>query len=359
MTGRRLAAVAALIAAGVLAWWLATAPSRRSAAVLQRLERAAPAEAAPVLRELTAIYASSPRQARSDFDAHPALRPLIASAAAPAPGCLDFVESTIPSLDGEARFAVILALCLDDAPELGAGGSWSGTQPLKPRPDALPALRRILDAETSQAAAVMLASALAAGGDRPPVATVAERARDPRRPLASRAGEVIAFSDRRDGPAELMRVLREGTLPDEVASALVESNVLDRDPAWKDFARTWALAPRNAAAAGGAFNALYDLLPVDRDRLWGAVSAAERGRRTPLMLALMRRSGWPATYRRWWLGVYDDEKRATPGLEQRLSEAPLGSFAKWAVDEKDEETAQAIRAVLERLRGLEAERRRR
>ncbi|MCC6741048.1 MAG: hypothetical protein IT452_18555 [Planctomycetia bacterium] len=359
MTGRRLAVVAALIAAGVLAWWLATAPSRRSSAILRRLERASPAEAAPVLRELAAVYASSPRQARPDFDANPALRPLIASAAACAPGCLDFVESTLPSLENEARFAVILSLCLDDAPELAAGGSWTGTQPLKPRPDALPALRRILDAETSQAAAVLLASALAAGGEKPTVSALVERVRDPRRPLASRAGEVIAFSDRRDGPADLMRVLREGGLPDDVASALVESNVLDRDPAWKDFARTWALAPQNAAAAGGAFTALYDLLPVDRDRLWGAVSSAERGRRTPLMLALMRRSGWPASWRRWWLGVYDDEKRAVPDLEQRLSQAPLAEFAKWVADEKDEESARAIRAVLERLRELDAGRRRR
>lgn len=358
MTGRRLAAVAALIAAGALAWWLATAPSRRSADILKRLERAAPAEAAPVLRELTAVYASSPRQARADFDAHPTLRPLVASAAAAAPGCLGFVESTIPSLEGEARFAVVLALCLNDAPELSASGSWSGVQPFKPRPDALPALRRILDAETSQASAVVLASALAAGGDRPPVGTVVERARDPRRPLASRAGEVIAVSDRRDGPAELMRVLREGGLPDDVASALVESNVLDRDPAWKDFARTWALNPQNAAAAGGAFTALYDLLPVDRDRLWGAVSAAERGRRAPLLLALMRRSGWPSSYRRWWLGVYDDERRAVPDLEARLSEAPLGGFARWVAEEKDEGTARAIGVVLERLRGLQAERRR-
>ena len=42
-------------------------------------------------------------------------------------------------------------------------------------------------------------------------------------------------------------------------------------------------------------------------------------KRVPLMLALMRRTGWPASYRYWWIAAYDPEKRAVPDLDRRLS----------------------------------------
>lgn len=354
MNGRTLAIAAGYIAAWTAIWWFATGPGRDSAAILSRLEKSAPRDAAPILRELTAVYAGSPRQASADFAANPALQPLIASAAAPVADCLVFVETALDRLPPEARLSVTLSLCLNDAPTLDDRGSWSGAEPLRPRADALPALRRRLDRETSQPIAVLLAAALVAGGDKPTPDAVFQRASDLRRPVASRTAELIALSERRGGTAELLRALRDSLIPDDAAAALIESGVLDRDPAWRPFALEWACNRNHAVAAGGAFTALYDLLPADRDRLWGALNATERGKRVPLMLSLMKRTGWPASYRYWWMGVFDEERKTVPDLEARLSEGDLGVFARWATEEKDQQAAMAIRAVLERLRAAAA-----
>ncbi len=354
MNGRMLALAAGYIAAWTVVWWVATGPGRDSAAILTRLEKSPPRDAAPILRELTAVYAGSPRQASADFSTFPGLQPLIAGAAAPVPDCLAFVENSLDALAPDGRLSVTLSLCINDAPTLNEKGSWSGNEPIRPRKDALPALRRLLDRETSQPIAVLLATALAAGGQKPTADAIFESSRNMKRPLASRTAELIVLSERRDGPAELRRALRDSLIPDDAASALVESGVLDRDPAWRLFALEWACNPDHAVAAGGAFTALYDLLPAERDRLWGALNATARGKRVPLMLALMRRTGWPAAYRRWWMGVYEEESKAVPDLESQLAGGDVGTFARWATEEKDTQAAMAIRAVLERLRAAAA-----
>lgn len=354
MNGRILAIAAGYVAAWTVVWWFATGAGRDSAAILTRLEKSSPRDAAPILRELTAVYASSPRQASADFAAYPRLQPLIAGAAAPVPDCLVFVENSLDSLAPDGRLSVTLSLCLNDAPTLDDRGSWSGNEPIRPRKDALPAIRRRLDRETSQPIAVLLATALASGGQKPTADEIFERAKNPKRSLASRTAELIVLSERRDGPAEIRRALRDSLIPDDAASAIIESGVLDRDPAWRPFALEWACNRDNAVAAGGAFTALYDLLPAERDRLWGTLNATPRGKRVPLMLALMRRTGWPASYRHWWMGVYEEERKAVPDLEERLADGDLGTFARWATEEKDTKAAMALRAVLERLRAAAA-----
>jgi hypothetical protein len=354
MKGRMIGLAVAFVAFWVIVWAVATAPGRRSAAILDHFKTSTAHEAAPFLRELTAVYTDSPRQARSDYEGNPDFRLLIAQAAAPVPGCLPVVETALESLPPNGRLGVLLALAINGIPTLNENGSWSGKDTLQPRPDAVPAIRRLLERETEWPIAVMAASVLAAAGDKPAPDVVFERSRDTKRSLVARSAEVIILSDRKGGIVELMRALHDSLIPDDVATAVVISGVLDRDPAWKPFALTWATNPAHAAAAGGAFPTLYDLLPGEREHIWGTVNAAPRGSRVPLMLALMKRSGWPSSYRYWWMGVYDEEKKAVPDLEEKLAASDLGSFARWATEEKDQQAAMAIRAVLERLRAAKA-----
>ncbi|MEK7467409.1 MAG: hypothetical protein AAB074_08345 [Planctomycetota bacterium] len=354
MNGRVLALVAGYVAAWTVLWWVATAPGRESAAILGRIEKAAPHAVAPILRELTAVYADSPRQASADYAANPQLRLLIAQAAAPVPDGLPVVEEALATLPPEGRLGVLLALVINGAPTLDERNAWTGADEIKPRPDSIPLIRRHLENEPVWTIAVLAASALATAGERPSFDAAFDRARDPRRALVARSAEIIVLADRKDGTKELMRALKDSLIPEDVATALVISNVLDSDPAWKPFALAWATNPANAAAAGGAFPTLYDLLPAERDRIWGTVNAAPRGKRVPLMVALMKRTGWPSSYRYWWMGVFDEERKSVPDLEERLAAGDLGAFARWASEEKEPQAAMAIRAVLDKLRAVAA-----
>ncbi|KAF0245313.1 MAG: hypothetical protein FD180_1718 [Planctomycetota bacterium] len=356
MNGRLVGIVLAYVAFWVVAWAIATAPGRDSAEIFQRFRKSTARDATPIVRELTAVYADSPRQASADYAAHPEFRLLIAQSAAPVPECLPVVEEALVSLPPEGRLVVLLALAINGTPTLDERNSWTGSDPLQPRPDALPTIRRHLEREPVWTIALLAAQALAAAGDRPSADVLFERSKNTRRALVARSSELIVLADRKGGAAELMRALRDSLIPDDAATALVISGVLDRDPAWKwkPFALDWATSPAHASAAGGAFPTLYDLLPAERDRIWSAVSSAPRGSRVPLMVALMKRSNWPASYRNWWMGVYDDERKLVPDLEDRLAAGDLASFGRWAAEEQDPRSAMAIRAVLERLRAASA-----
>ncbi|MCE9581729.1 MAG: hypothetical protein K8T20_04340 [Planctomycetes bacterium] len=349
MNGKGLALGAGYVAVWTALWWFATEPGRDSAAIIARIERAAPGEAAPMIRELTVVYTGSPRQANADYAENPKVRSLIASAAAPVPGCLLLVEEALETLDETSRINVMLSLAVNGPPSLDAQGHWAGKDAFHPRPDAVPLLRRRLEAETSRSVAVLAALALRAAGDLPTPDEVFARASSKTRPLASRSAELIVLADQPGGTTEIMRALRDSLIPDDAAASIATSGTLDRDPAWKTFALSWAIDRRHASAAGGAFPMLYDAFPDDSDRIWSSVSAAERGKRVPLMLALMTRNKWPAGYRAWWMGTYDKEKEVVAGFEEQLAQGDLQNFGRWATDEREPGPARALRAVQEHL----------
>jgi hypothetical protein len=345
------AAVVAFALAGAGLWWWAGGSGRRSDAIFQRMAEPGGLKAARAFEEdLRLLYKDDPSQAEDDWETHPEFRGPIAAAASTVPNCRPLVEKALRELGPPERFYITLCLATGGNPTL-RDGIWTGTDSLRITDEWRAFLEARLDVETGIQVLILTAEALRGSGWKADRDAILAKAAEPARPVLSKGALLVVLAGEPGGARAIMDAAEKGSIEDEPLVMVLESGALRGEEDLREWVERVIAGGAHPVAAGGAFVSLLTMYPDLRDRLFETARAAPKGRRLPFMMALLKHTDWPPTYKAWWIAAWESDAKADPAARAAIAANGLGTIAAWAArEEKNPQIRLALETIYDFLR---------